>query len=314
MANHNNTAHQPLNLALLQLAETGCMPIEEWPDSVWPVGEVENLGIGYADGKLTWQDPTPKPLDPKALKQSLSELDLHHFHCIDSTNNFLLEQQNSIHNMVCTAELQIGGRGRRGKAWVSPYARNIAVSLGRRLSLGISQLGGLSLAVGLGVATCLQKLGIANVGLKWPNDVFINHAKATGILVELRQDPAGTEVIIGIGVNIELDASDKRSIDQLATDVRSQGVTEDRTQILIILLLSVIEELERFECEGFASSIERYNKLHLFHQQACKIIQGNNEIAGTVVSVLEDGAISLQSESGIQHFYGGEVSLRKSVD
>ena len=101
-----------------------------------------------------------------------SKFGVHIHKCIPSTNTLLVEeaQSKSIDNQVHLAEFQYQGRGRRGRQWLSPYARNLAVSLGRASKRSLGDLGGLSLVVGLALAEGLEKAGVKGGSLKWPND------------------------------------------------------------------------------------------------------------------------------------------------
>jgi BirA family biotin operon repressor/biotin-[acetyl-CoA-carboxylase] ligase len=93
---------------------------------------------------------------------------------VDSTNAHVmrLAEQGCLAGLVCTAEQQSAGRGRRGRPWVSPYASNLYVSLLWKFTQGAAALEGLSLAVGVAVARALQACDVPNVKLKWPNDVL----------------------------------------------------------------------------------------------------------------------------------------------
>jgi len=92
---------------------------------------------------------------------------------IDSTNRYLMDlgkQQQS--GVVCFAEQQTAGKGRRGRHWVSPFGNNIYLSVLWRYELaGPDRLAGLSLAVAVAVIRALTRLGVENVGIKWPNDL-----------------------------------------------------------------------------------------------------------------------------------------------
>ncbi|MGH8089290.1 MAG: biotin--[acetyl-CoA-carboxylase] ligase, partial [Stenotrophomonas sp.] len=85
---------------------------------------------------------------------------------------------------VLLAERQTGGRGRRGRAWASPLAAHVYVSVLRGFAGGLSRLGGLSLVAGVAVAEALRAHGVAQVGLKWPNDIVVDGHKLGGLLVE----------------------------------------------------------------------------------------------------------------------------------
>ena len=140
-----------------------------------------------------------EPLEATAIEGHLSpdvqrwvrELRIHQE--IDSTNTHLVRRASteSIDGIICLAESQTSGRGRRGRTWLTPTGQSIAISLGQSLGVPVAEVGPLSLVVGIGVAVSLQKMGVEDVRLKWPNDILLDGAKAGGILIEfpMRRTP-----------------------------------------------------------------------------------------------------------------------------
>jgi len=106
---------------------------------------------------------------------------------IKSTNRYLREKMliNDSQGLVCLAESQSSGKGRSGHEWVSPFGRNIYLSLLWRFECGPAAISGLSLAIGVAVLRTLDGLKIPEVGLKWPNDILWQGKKLGGILVEV---------------------------------------------------------------------------------------------------------------------------------
>ena len=107
--------------------------------------------------------PHVERLDAAAIEAALSEQartwlsDLKTLELVGSTNTLLgeLAAAGAAHGAVRIAELQVQGRGRRGRAWQSPYGQNLALSLGVRLPVKPDALSGFSLCTGLAVADAL---------------------------------------------------------------------------------------------------------------------------------------------------------------
>lgn len=143
---------------------------------------------------------------------------------IDSTNAEAMRQleAGAGAGLVCTAEQQSAGRGRRGRTWVSPFARNLYLSVAWRYHQGAAALEGLSLAVGVAVARALAANGLPAVQLKWPNDVIFRGAKLGGVLLEMTGDAAGVcQIVVGVGLNVAMPDSAAVAIDQAWTDIKS---------------------------------------------------------------------------------------------
>ena len=290
-----------------------------WVDAaVWPKAlgiTPQSVGLQQAGAILRWP-AEPELLDPLRIQQALPKLETIYLRSVDSTNTQLLERVNNAGGRLCVAEFQHGGRGRRGRRWHSPYARNLALSLGFETRRDLADLGGLSLVAGLALAEAVSDLGARNVRVKWPNDLLWQGRKLCGILVELVRRPVGAdvrhEVIIGAGVNVSLTADDRSAIDQPVTDLREAHVSHSRTELLIALASRLQAALEVYEARGFADFVERFDALHHFHQQSCTLLHGNERITGTVLGVTATGELRLDTASGPRDFSGGEVSLRPS--
>ncbi|MDF0487389.1 biotin--[acetyl-CoA-carboxylase] ligase [Sphingomonas sp. H39-1-10] len=119
------------------------------------------------------------------------------------------------------AERQTGGRGRQGRAWASP-AGNLYASTLVRLRPTDPHAASLALvaAVALEEAVRAHLGGAATPTLKWPNDLLLDGAKVSGILLER----AGDAVVIGIGANL---AHHPRDLDRAATSLAAHGAAVD---------------------------------------------------------------------------------------
>ncbi|MEM8769667.1 MAG: biotin--[acetyl-CoA-carboxylase] ligase [Pseudomonadota bacterium] len=231
---------------------------------------------------------------------------------VGSTNTMLsdLAGQRSIHGTARLAELQLQGRGRRGRGWFSPYGNNLALSLGARLPFSVDQLGGFSLAVGLAVADALQRLGVGGIALKWPNDVLLDGRKISGILIELHGGREATEVVIGIGINFRLPEAARTLIDQPVTDLTEQGFALSRNETAAALLSSLVDFIDGFSVEGFEPMREAFDALHYYHGERCAILLGEERLEGMVLGVTTAGELRLAIDGEERVFSSGEVSLR----
>jgi BirA family biotin operon repressor/biotin-[acetyl-CoA-carboxylase] ligase len=209
-----------------------------------------------------------------------------------------------------TAECQTAGRGRRGRAWVSPYAENLYFSLALRIDGGMRQLEGLSLVVGLAVMRALHDFGVPEAGLKWPNDILVGQKKLAGILLELVGDPADVcHVVLGIGINVNMQAAPE--VDQQWTSVQLEtGQSQDRCRLAGVLAAHLYAYLERHRAEGFATLRTEWESHHLWQGRPVSLIAGVNHIDGVVLGIDQQGALRLQVGAQEKSYSGGELSLR----
>jgi len=96
------------------------------------------------------------------------------------------------------ADIQTGGRGRTGRAWISDagglWLSAVLPAPGPRKKWSILPLG-----AGWAVIEALRGISIDGLRLRWPNDILAGHRKLAGLLVEQYQPET---VVIGVGINI----------------------------------------------------------------------------------------------------------------
>ncbi len=240
---------------------------------------------------------------------------------VDSTNAQAMRTvaEGGGAGIVCTAEQQSAGRGRRGRTWVSPFARNLYLSIIGEFSQGAAALEGLSLAVGVGVARALKNSGISGVQLKWPNDVLFKGAKLGGILLEMTGDAAGScQVVVGVGLNVAMPKNIATAIDQDWTDVATiaAGLGIDcpgRNALLAALLNELLPLINSFEQKGFVYWQNPWQSLDAHRGKPVVLTSGTEELAGVARGVNTRGALQLETSLGVQSIFGGEISMRAGL-
>jgi len=149
------------------------------------------------------------PIDPVTLKASLgnslfSSRIVHHER-IDSTNGLLKELalKGGPEGTVVLTEEQTGGRGRRGRIWVSPAGCNLLVSILLRPSLDPEQVFVLTMVLALATVHAVRRVAGLSLRIKWPNDLFARGKKLAGILTEFgMKDKIVDYVVLGMGLNV----------------------------------------------------------------------------------------------------------------
>lgn len=127
-------------------------------------------------------------------------MDLFEFDVLDSTNSYLCQNWAALaHFSFVRAQLQTKGKGRGERVWSAKKGQNLTFSLLLRKKAVLSEVGPLSLGAAVAVGRTLEKHGIHDVEIKWPNDVYVSGKKICGILLE-GQIP--TYCVVGIGLNV----------------------------------------------------------------------------------------------------------------
>lgn len=255
-------------------------------------------------------------LQQEEIGQALAPLEhLHEIEVrteVDSTNLIALDRlQRGIPRGLYVAEYQHGGRGRRGRQWLSPLASSLCFTLAWRFNSGAAALEGLSLAVGIALQRALQRMGIPGTALKWPNDVLVNDAKLAGILIELSGDAAGEcQVAVGVGLNVAVPDALLEQLDQSATDLRRLGYAGTRTELLTELVTELVGVLDLFERGGFAPLRSEWEAANAFAGRPVRLTSGRHSFEGVCLGVSDQGGLRLQTDAGEEVFHGGEMSVR----
>ena len=290
--------------------------------AVEDVERMSALGVQFVDGYARLADDVEllaaprvrSGLDAKAAAW-LCGLDIHP--CIDSTNTALLAEAavRRIHGRAVAAEMQTAGRGRRGREWLSPFGRNLAVSVGLGTRRPPADLGALSLIVGLAVRAALADYGLVGVELKWPNDVLLHGRKVAGILIELVRPSAPVEVVVGIGVNVGCGTTVASRIDQAVADVAEQIERPSRNALLARILNQLVAASERFEVAGFAPFRRQWQEAHRYQGAMVTLTlpAAAGSMSGKALGISADGALRIETSSGVREFNGGEVSVREGL-
>jgi len=233
---------------------------------------------------------------------------------VNSTNDVIkLMGRELSQGSLCVAEAQTKGRGRRGKAWVSPFGASIYLSMLWRFDSGYQSMAGLSLLVGLAVNRALIRIGLKDCQLKWPNDIYHQHKKLAGILIEVEgQIGEMTTAIIGIGVNVNL-PNKHLAIDQAFTDVSTALSLEvDRNVFAAGLIDCLWQMLPQFQKNGLAPFMNEWERADLFADQEICLISGSYENKGISRGIDSSGALLMEANGEIKAYHGGEISVRKA--
>jgi len=255
-------------------------------------------------------------LNQTLLQKKIKNMQIEVFENITSTNDYLLSQTKTTHPRLCLAEQQTQGRGRLGRQWYSPFGRNIYLSLQYPMQKDISELAGLSLIVGLATAKTLQPyLGKEKCGVKWPNDVICQHKKLAGNLIEVQAEAHYvSQVIIGIGMNVNVQKKAGKSIDQPWTSLLEvTGKYTDRNALAVVLVENLLSYLQRFEQQGLAPFLKEWEKLDVLFHQKISVKNLNHITQGQAQGINAHGQLLLKLPNGkVQAFSSGDTSLHHS--
>lgn len=223
---------------------------------------------------------------------------------IDSTNTELMRRARAGQTdaVLLVAESQRAGRGRLGRQWVSQRGDSLTFSLG--LPIAPKDWSGLSLAVGLSLAENLH----TQVGLKWPNDLWIEGHKLGGILIEAASTGSHSYVVIGVGLNVEPQPVEGLRTPPAALTQWLPGITA--ADALGRVAAPLVMAVQGFALTGFAPLQARFH--------ARDVLQGlmvatSDGVHGRAMGVDASGALQIETPRGVVSVHSSKVSVRPAA-
>ena len=221
---------------------------------------------------------------------------------------------------LLVAEHQTGGRGRQGRAWQSAPGASLTFSLA--LPFAAADLSGLSLAVGVALCEALDPAVASRprIGLKWPNDLWLmdgpvdgasNGRKLGGILIETVAAGAQRLVIVGIGLNVQ--TFDAVGASTGFASLRELDPAASAPAVLAAVAPPLVRALRQFEHDGFAAFAARFAARDILRGRSVRTTLAEAP-EGIARGVSPQGALLVQSPSGIASVSSGEVSVRLAGD
>jgi BirA family biotin operon repressor/biotin-[acetyl-CoA-carboxylase] ligase len=120
-----------------------------------------------------------------------------------------LAQQGAPAGTVVIAESQTAGRGRHGRSWHSPPETGLYLSVLLRPASHAADVLRFTLAASVAACEACRAVGAAEVGIKWPNDLWWRGRKVAGTLAELRSAGGQVcELVVGTGFNVNQEEGD----------------------------------------------------------------------------------------------------------
>ena len=234
---------------------------------------------------------------------------------VNSTNDYLKqlinETSKEIEGMIVFTGNQLEGRGQKGTVWKSEKGKNLTFSIFLRPNIVVKNQFIVSKIISLGIIDFLTELGLDDLKIKWPNDVYCRGSKISGILIEnsIKGDKINSAVV-GIGLNVnqlsfDLENKPTSILKELGGDLLDLDILLDKLLFFIekryMLLKSGDEELID---RAYLASMYWFNETRKF-----KI--GNEVVEGIIVGVNLIGKLELKVEERIESLDLKEITFLK---
>lgn len=232
------------------------------------------------------------------------------FDTLDSTNNYAIKSINdgmARNGMTIWTSRQTQGKGQRGKRWESPPDKNIAMSVILNPNPNVPNQWALSALVAQVTATYISRLLLSDkIFVKWPNDIYINDKKTSGILIEnIFRGMTWEYAVVGIGINVNQTYFDQ-TLSKATSLYLSSGNIFDKEKIVVDIRNGILNAMLHFD---FEQTMLTYNQLLYKKNQIVVFTDKLNRkiFKALVKEVSKEGQLILETENGIRQCDFGSV-------
>ena len=267
--------------------------------------------IGKEKTEYIKADEISKDLNTKYIGKNL-----YVFKEVQSTNTIakFLSANGAPDGSVIISERQTAAKGRSGKSWESPLG-GVWLSIVLNPHVDHSKLPLITLATGVAVAKTLEKIGIENPEIKWPNDIFINGKKTCGILTEaIAKFNTIENVIIGVGIDVNVDIDNfPETLKEGSTTIEKELGERISESYLIKTFLEEFENIsDLFDNEGFEAILKEWRKRSYSIGKIVEVREPFNKYYdGYVIGINREGALIVEKIDGtLEKVISGECIIK----
>lgn len=228
-----------------------------------------------------------------------------HFEVIDSTNAYLKNNYQNFENLTfVSSDYQTQGKGRSNRKWEADKD-NLLFSLLLKDSRYFELTNIISILSAYTILQVLQDYSLADVSIKWPNDVYVGGKKICGILLEAKSTNAIECLIVGVGVNVnqvnfneEYNATSIKNI--LNKDIDINKLKNDIYQKMIGNLDKLLQGYDYYQ------EIVKYD--YLKNKSVYALVNAEKKLV-TVKGINKDYSLCVVDNDNEYNLNSGEISF-----
>ncbi|PDH27087.1 MAG: biotin--[acetyl-CoA-carboxylase] ligase [Puniceicoccaceae bacterium MED-G32] len=289
--------------------------IDQLKSAGFKINAISNRG--YCLEKL------PKKLTPQLLftygKQLTKDFQLFFYPSIDSTN---FEAERLFSNgakppFAVFTNKQTAGKGRLGRKWHSQANQNLYCSIMFSPNTQPEKLQSFTLWAGIEVCRSIKALiPTLDLKIKWPNDLYCNGKKVSGILTEARIDSDRMHtIILGLGLNINSTTkSFPEEIRSIATSLRAEtNQSYDMNALSIEIIQATVRAYKKCTVSNNNESLSKaWDAFDYLKDKPISLTENGQKVSGLALGINSYGALQIKKNDGKIHtIHSGDVTLKQ---
>ena len=225
----------------------------------------------------------------------------------------LLEEPDLLSPLAMKQILNTDIFGKRYVYMDTPFGKGLWFSLILRPDFPPAEAPKCTLMAAVALTKAFHKMGLADAGIKWPNDILVNGRKLVGILTEMSGSMEEISyIVMGIGVNVKTKQEElPEEIKQIATSLLMEGVDIERTEAFKIILEELEHQYYDVLDSGFEDTLNEWRKLSVTLNQEIEVRAPGNTYEGVATDIDNDGNLLVKTTNGeVKRIVAGDVSIR----
>ena len=311
--------------------------INQLKEEGYVINSVQNKGYRITEYPdiITASEIESLLLDDDGNMQGICQ-HIKYFDETDSTNNQakLAAEKDAQDGTLFVAECQTGGRGRRGRNWVSPPGSGIWMTLLIRPDIRPDEASMLTIVAAMAVSSAITKVTkydakailsdekdisfadnkIEQCKIKWPNDIVLDKKKICGILTEMSAEPEHVNyVVTGIGINVNTTEFADEIKDMASSIFVQTGVRIKRSHVVAQFAHDFTEYFNRFiKTQDLSLLVDDYNKMLINAGKTVRIEERGDAYTAEAYGIDNEGRLIVKvDDTGEEKkIIAGEVSVR----
>ena len=242
-----------------------------------------------------------------ALGAQFDSVTVRVFDEIDSTNTEAKRMvlDGFAGDALLVAHRQTAGRGRMGRSFYSPAQTGAYFSILHTLNTPLCDAVAITSAASVAVMRAIRTLAGIQTDIKWVNDLYYNGKKVCGILTEAVSAGESTNVIVGIGINLDT-ADFPEELQAIAGSLNAQIDTAK-------LIAEIYRQIAFYlQDTGNREWLEDYRKHSTVLGRKVSWSDAETTKTGVAEAIDEDGALLIREGNGnLVRLHTGEISIRQ---
>ena len=232
----------------------------------------------------------------------------------DSTNTRALAkaEEKAPEGSLFVADVQEGGKGRRGRSWSSPAGESLSMSFILRPDISPQTASMITIIAAMAGRNAVERLTGTKPMIKWPNDIILHGKKICGILTEMKLEEGEiAHIVVGMGFNVSQPSFDGELADKAASLLMETGERYSRAQLACYVMEEFFPLYDRFLLDGDLSGLVRAYNDHLVGiGSEVVIIRPDRSQTAVSRGITNTGALLVEAGGEEQEIIAGEVSVR----